>query len=80
MEKQDEEFPEFEHVGTEFLYMLEGKLEYRVGGEVYLLEPGDSLTFHAETPHKPERILETPVRFLAIIHYDPLESQQDNDD
>lgn len=80
VEKQDEEFPEFEHVGTEFLYMLEGKLEYRVGGEVYLLEPGDSLTFHAETPHKPERILETPVRFLAIIHYDPLETQLDNDD
>ena len=80
VEEQDEEFPEFEHSGTEFLYMLEGKLEYRVGGEVFLLEPGDSLTFHAQTPHKPESILETPVRFLAIINYDLIEAEADSED
>ena len=65
-----EEFTSFEHPGTEFLHMLEGSLEYRVGNETYLLEPGDSLTFRGEIPHRPEKMHVMPIRFLAIIHYD----------
>jgi len=50
--------------------MLEGKLEYRVGEETFVLTPGDSLTFRGEIPHGPENLMQTPIRFLAIIHYD----------
>jgi transcriptional regulator with XRE-family HTH domain len=71
LEEQNEEFPPFEHSGTEFIYMLEGKLVYSVGGESYTLEPGDSLTFRGELPHRPEKLLKMPIKFLAIIHYDP---------
>ena len=78
LEEQNEEFPPFEQMGTEFIYMLEGKLEYSVGAEKYVLEPGDSLTFRGELPHRPERLVKMPIRFLAIIHYDP--DQTDNDD
>ncbi len=70
LEEPGEEFPPFEHTGTEFLYMLEGVLEYRVGNETFLMEPGDSLTFHGEIPHKPEKMHQMPIKFLAIIHYD----------
>ena len=69
LEKQDEEFPAFEHTGTEFIYMLEGKVEYSVGGESFILEPGDSLTFQGELPHRPEKLMKMPIRFLAIINY-----------
>jgi len=62
-------FPLFQHPGEEFLYMLEGKLEYRHGQLTYMLEPGDSLTFRGETPHGPERLVDVPIRFLAIINY-----------
>ncbi|MBU3735853.1 MAG: helix-turn-helix transcriptional regulator [Methylobacterium sp.] len=65
-----EEFTAFEHPGTEFIHMIEGILEYRVGDETYLLEPGDSLTFRGEIPHRPEKMHTMPIRFLAIIHYD----------
>lgn len=65
-----EEFGPFEHPGTEFIHMLEGVLEYRVGNETYMLEPGDSLTFRGEIPHRPEKLHGTPIRFLSIIHYD----------
>ncbi|OIQ88065.1 HTH-type transcriptional regulator PuuR [mine drainage metagenome] len=65
-----EEFTSFEHPGTEFIHMLEGRLEYRVGNDTYLLEPGDSLTFRGEIPHRPEKMHTSPIRFLAIIHYD----------
>ncbi|WP_334108517.1 helix-turn-helix domain-containing protein [Methylobacillus sp.] len=70
LEDAGEEFPSFEHSGTEFLYMLEGELGYRVGDEVYMLEPGDALTFRGEIPHRPEIHAQLPIRFLSIIHYD----------
>jgi transcriptional regulator with XRE-family HTH domain len=74
MDDASEVFPTFEHPGVEFIYMLEGKLEYRHGKKTYLLEPGDSLTFRGEIPHGPEKLIALPIRFLAIIYYGmPLE-------
>jgi transcriptional regulator with XRE-family HTH domain len=74
-----EEFPPFEHTGTEFIYMLEGKLEYRVGKDSFILNSGDSLTFQAAIPHRPETLIETPIKFLAIIHYDTPDSEHLDD-
>ena len=70
LEDAGEEFPSFEHPGTEFIHMLEGKLEYRVGEDTFVLNSGDSLTFRGEIPHGPETLMQTPIKFLAIIHYD----------
>ncbi len=70
LEDSGEEFPSFEHPGTEFIHMLEGILEYRVGEETFILNSGDSLTFQGEIPHRPETLIKTPIKFLAIIHYD----------
>ena len=67
--EEAEEFSAFEHSGIEFLYMLEGKVEYIVGDEVFVLEPGDSLTFNAELPHRPGNFLKIPIRFLAIVNH-----------
>ena len=70
LEDSLEQFPAFEHPGTEFIHMLEGTLEYRVGEETFVLNIGDSLTFRGEIPHRPENLIKTPIKFLAIIHYD----------
>jgi transcriptional regulator with XRE-family HTH domain len=64
-----EEFSEFKHTGIEFLYMLEGELEYIVGDETFTFQPGDSLTFNAEIPHRPGRQLKRPIRYLTIINH-----------
>lgn len=69
MEEPSESFPTFQHPGTEFIHMIEGKLEYRHGQTVYVLEPGDTLTFEGEITHGPERLLDKPVRFLSLIIY-----------
>lgn len=69
MDDASELFPSFEHPGTEFIYLLEGRIEYRHGSETYLLEPGDSLTFKGEVPHGPERLLQVPIKMLSIIIY-----------
>mgnify|MGYP002781012468 CR=1 FL=1 len=69
LDDASEVFPTFEHPGIEFIYMLEGKIEYRHGQSTYLLEPGDALTFRGDIPHGPEKLVELPIRFLAIIYY-----------
>lgn len=62
-------WPRFSHPGTEFMYMLQGRLEYRFGDKTYILEPGDALTFSGNVMHGPERMLDERVKFLAIIIY-----------
>lgn len=64
-------FPVFEHPGTEFIHMLEGRMDYRHGQHTYALGPGDSLTFRGEVPHGPENLVELPIRFLSVIVYPP---------
>lgn len=66
---KSEEFPEFDHPGTEFIHILEGSLRYRHGPESFLLKPGDSLTFRGDVPHGPEELIKLPVRMLSIIVY-----------
>ena len=39
------------HTGEEFAHVLEGRLEFVIEGERYLLEAGDSITFKASLPH-----------------------------
>jgi transcriptional regulator with XRE-family HTH domain len=69
MDDESEVFPIFEHPGVEFIYMLQGKIEYRHGDTTNVLEPGDALTFRGDVPHGPERLIKLPIRFLSIIIY-----------
>jgi transcriptional regulator with XRE-family HTH domain len=62
-------FPDFEHAGTEFIYLLEGKLKYRHGRQIYLMSPGDSITFKGKIPHGPTELIKVPIRMLAITIY-----------
>lgn len=62
-------FPTFQHDGMEFLYMLEGAVDYRHGDRIFPLRPGDSLFFDADAPHGPEGLVDLPARYLSIIAY-----------
>lgn len=70
LDRESEEFPRFQHPGTEFIYMLEGSMMYRFGDNFYLLEPGDAFTFSGEVMHGPQDVLTEAVKFIAIIFYD----------
>lgn len=69
IDHESETFPIFEHPGTEFIYMLEGCIEYRHGQNTYVLNPGDALTFEGDIPHGPEKLLKCPIRFLSVLMY-----------
>lgn len=60
-------FPVFQHEGLEFLYVLEGEMNYRYGDHLYTLRPGDSLHFDSGTPHGPEDLLVVPMRFICVM-------------
>ncbi|MBX5486399.1 MAG: XRE family transcriptional regulator [Mycolicibacterium hassiacum] len=62
-------YPLFQHPGTEFIYMLEGVMDYSHSRTVYRLHPGDSLQFDGEGAHGPVDLIEVPIRFLSVIAF-----------
>ncbi len=65
--EKSEVFPLFQHSGTEFIYVLEGRVIYRHGSQTYDMGPGDSLFFDSDVPHGPEELVALPVRMLSLI-------------
>jgi transcriptional regulator with XRE-family HTH domain len=61
-----EEFPLYQHPGTEFLYMLSGVMAYGHGRAVYVMEPGDALQFDGESSHGPVELIKLPIKFLSV--------------
>ena len=74
LDDESETFPSFQHEGTEFLYMLKGKIEYRHGRHTYVLTPGDAITFDGNIPHGPEKLLLLPIQFLSVMYYEDTET------
>ncbi|HUO23419.1 MAG TPA: XRE family transcriptional regulator [Caulobacteraceae bacterium] len=62
-------YTSFAHGGVEFIYMLEGEVRYRHGGDTYDLKPGDALLFDSSALHGPDTLIKHPMRYLSIIVY-----------
>jgi quercetin dioxygenase-like cupin family protein len=58
------------HSGEEFVYCLSGKLEYTVGTETFLLEPGDKLLFKANQPHCWRNLEKEPAEVMLVFETD----------
>lgn len=55
------------HEGEEFLYLLEGMLEFRTAGQVEILNPGDSIYFESDVSHSFRCLGEAPAKALAVV-------------
>jgi transcriptional regulator with XRE-family HTH domain len=55
------------HAGTEYGYVLTGRLGVAIGFETYELEPGDSISFDSTMPHRLWTIGDKPVRAVWIV-------------
>lgn len=67
--ERSEEFPLFQHPGTELLYMLEGEMVYAHGDASYPMRPGDALQLDGEGVHGPGELIKLPIRFLSVVAY-----------
>lgn len=55
------------HEGEEFLYLMEGNVEFRTVDRVEVLEPGDSIYFESDLSHSFRCISPKPAKALAVI-------------
>jgi transcriptional regulator with XRE-family HTH domain len=69
IDQQSESLPTSEHLGVEIIHLLEGCMEYRIGQDLFVLKPGDTLTLNGEVLHGFERLIQLPIRFLCTIVY-----------
>jgi transcriptional regulator with XRE-family HTH domain len=51
----------------EFIYVLQGQLEIQLGGDVYLLSPGDSIYFEGPLLRLLAARGDIPLRFISVI-------------
>ncbi len=58
----------FKHDGEEFLFILEGNLEFNFGGEKYILNPGDSIYFDSGIEHSGQALGGKKVKMLCVIY------------
>lgn len=56
------------HDGQEFIYVLEGAMEVRLGEEIYVLEPGDSIYYDSTVPHLVKNHGSDVTRILAVLY------------
>ncbi len=61
--------PHIHPTQDEFIYMLEGVMDYSHSRSVYRLHPGDSLQIDGEGAHGPIDLVSLPIRFLSVIAF-----------
>jgi transcriptional regulator with XRE-family HTH domain len=55
------------HTGHEFVFCLKGRIVYTVEERPYLLEPGDSLLFESQLPHRWQNVDAGPSQALLVL-------------
>lgn len=58
----------YSHEGVEFLYLLEGELEFHYADEVMRLYPGDSIYYESSEPHGYVSVGEVQARAVAVLY------------
>jgi transcriptional regulator with XRE-family HTH domain len=56
------------HPGEEFIFVLEGAMEFRVGEEIYTMRPRDSIFFNSKNAHNIVKVLTGQVVYLDIFN------------
>ena len=66
--KRKEDLIFFNHKGEEFIYVLDGQLEFNYEDETYALGTGDSLYFDASLPHAFRAVGKKPALAIDVIY------------
>jgi len=66
--KQDHKMVEYRHEGEEFLYVIKGHVEVRVGEDQNLLKKGGTLHFNSGITHKLRNLSNEEAELLVVIY------------
>ena len=56
------------HDGQEFIFVLTGSMEVRLGEEIHVLEPGDAIYYDSTVPHLVKCHGQEATRILAVLY------------
>ena len=56
------------HDGQEFIYVLDGTMEVRLGEEIHLLDPGDAIYYDSTVPHLVKCHGSKATKILAVLY------------
>jgi quercetin dioxygenase-like cupin family protein/ribosome-binding protein aMBF1 (putative translation factor) len=56
------------HDGQEFIYVLTGTMEVRLGEEIHILQPGDAIYYDSTVPHLVKCHGDKETRILAVLY------------
>ncbi|MCU0597175.1 MAG: XRE family transcriptional regulator [Desulfobacterota bacterium] len=56
------------HDGQEFIFVLSGRMEVRLGEEIHVLEPGDAIYYDSTVPHLVKCHGQETTRILAVLY------------
>ena len=56
------------HDGQEFIYVLEGTMEVRLGEETHIIQPGDSIYYDSTVPHLVKCYGKKATKILAVLY------------
>jgi transcriptional regulator with XRE-family HTH domain len=56
------------HDGQEFIFVLTGEMEVRLGDEIHVLEPGDSIYYDSTVPHLVKCHGAETTKILAVLY------------
>jgi quercetin dioxygenase-like cupin family protein len=66
--KQHHRMVEYRHEGEEFLYVLQGHVEVKVGDKKHLLKKGKSLHFDSGITHKLRNLSEDEAKLIVVVY------------
>jgi quercetin dioxygenase-like cupin family protein len=66
--KENHRMVEYRHEGEEFLYVLKGQVEVRVGENQNLLKKGETLHFDSGITHKLSNLSDEEAKLLVVIY------------
>lgn len=55
------------HEGEEVLYLLEGRIEFHIGADSFVMQRGDCVHFNCDKPHMGRNIGKVPARLLMVV-------------
>lgn len=56
------------HDGQEFIFVLSGRMEVRLGEEIHVLDPGDAIYYDSTVPHLVKCHGQETTRILAVLY------------
>ena len=59
---------EYKHEGEEFIFVMNGDLEFTLGGRTHVLKKGESIHFNSDIPHKLKSLSNEATRCLVMLY------------